>query len=70
MDRRMGKALVIRALMIAVSLRKPQPSLVCHADCFIQYVSHACERLLKAVWHAPWHDLLGNCWDNAGTFLQ
>ncbi len=32
MDRRMGKVLVVRALAMAVSLRKPQPSLGCHAD--------------------------------------
>lgn len=32
MDRRMKKALVIRALMMAVNLRKPPPGLIHHSD--------------------------------------
>jgi len=41
MDRRMKKALVIRALMMAVNLRRPPPGLIHHTDRGSQYASHA-----------------------------
>ena len=65
MDRRMKKALVIRALMMAINLRKPPPGLIHHSDAGSQYASHAYQALLKQ------HDMIasmsrkGNCWDNA-----
>ena len=65
MDRRMKKALVIRALMMAINLRKPPPGLIHHSDRGSQYASHAYQALLKQ------HDMIasmsrkGNCWDNA-----
>ena len=64
-DRRMKKALVIRALMMAVNLRKPPPGLIHHSDRGSQYASHDYQKLLKQ------HGMLcsmsrkGNCWDNS-----
>ena len=64
-DRRMKKALVIRALMMAINLRKPPPGLIHHSDRGSQYASHAYQKLLRQ------HGLIcsmsrkGNCWDNA-----
>ena len=67
MDRRMKKALVIRALMMAINLRKPSPGLMHHSDRGSQYASGAYQELLRE------HDMVcsmsrkGNCWDNAPT---
>lgn len=47
MDRRMKKVLVIRALMMAINLRKPPSGLVHHSDRGSQYASHAYPKLLK-----------------------
>ena len=64
-DRRMKKALVIRALMMAINLRQPPPGLIHHSDRGSQYASHAYQKLLRQ------HDMItsmsrkGNCWDNA-----
>ena len=41
------ESLVIRALMMAVNLRKPPPGLVHHSDRGSQYTSHAYQALLK-----------------------
>jgi len=64
-DRRMKKALVIRALMMAVNLRKPPPGLIHHSDRGSQYASHDYQKLLKQ--HAMIGSMSrkGNCWDNA-----
>ena len=47
MDRHMKKALVIRALMMAINLRKPLHGLIHHSDRGSQYASHAYQALLK-----------------------
>ena len=47
MDRRMKKALVIRALLMAINLRQPPPGLQHHSDRGSQYASHAYQALLK-----------------------
>jgi putative transposase len=47
MDRRMKKALVIRALLMAINLRQPPPGLLHHSDRGSQYASHAYQALLK-----------------------
>lgn len=64
-DRRMKKALVIRALMMAVSLRKPPPGLICHSDRGSQYASHDYQRLLRQHRLVCSMSRKGNCWDNA-----
>lgn len=64
-DKRMKKSLVIRALMMAINIRKPRPGLIHHSDRGSQYASHQYQKLLKQ------HDIVasmsrkGNCWDNA-----
>ena len=65
MDKRMKKALVIRALMMAVNLRKPQSSLIHHSDRGSQYASHDYQKLLKQHNMIPSMSRKGNCWDNA-----
>ncbi len=65
MDRRMKKALVIRALMMAVNLRKPSPGLIHHSDRGSQYASHDYQKLLKQHGMIPSMSRKGNCWDNA-----
>ncbi len=65
MDRRMKKALVIRALMMAVNLRKPPVGLIHHSDRGSQYASHDYQKLLKQYGMICSMSRKGNCWDNA-----
>ncbi len=65
MDRRMTKALVIRALIMAVSLRNPPPGLIHHSDRGSQYASHAYQALLKQHGIIASMSRKGNCWDNS-----
>lgn len=65
MDRRMKKALVMRALMMAINLRKPPPSLIHHSDRGSQYASHAYQKLLKQHGLVASMSRKGNCWDNS-----
>jgi transposase InsO family protein len=64
-DRRMKKALVIRALMMAVNLRKPPPGLIHHSDRGSQYASHDYQKLLRQYDMICSMSRKGNCWDNA-----
>ena len=64
-DRRMKKALVIRALMMAVNLRKPPPGLIHHSDRGSQYASHDYQKLLKQYGMICSMSRKGNCWDNS-----
>jgi len=65
MDRRMKKALVIRALMMAVNLRRPPAGLIHHSDRGSQYASHDYQKLLKQHGMVTSMSRKGNCWDNA-----
>ena len=65
MDRRMQKALVIRALLMAINLRQPPPGLLHHSDRGSQYASHAYQSLLKQHGMICSMSRKGNCWDNA-----
>jgi len=65
MDRRMKKALVIRALMMAINLRQPPPGLIHHSDRGSQYASHRYQALLKQHGMICSMSRKGNCWDNA-----
>jgi len=65
MDKRMKKALVIRALMMAVNLRQPPPGLIHHSDRGSQYASHTYQGLLKQHGMVCSMSRKGNCWDNA-----
>lgn len=64
-DRRMKKALVIRALMMAINLRQPPPGLIHHSDRGSQYASHAYQELLKQHGMICSMSRKGDCWDNA-----
>ena len=64
-DKRMNKALVIRALMMAINLRKPPAGLIHHSDRGSQYASHAYQLLLKQHGMICSMSRKGNCWDNA-----
>ena len=65
MDRRMKKALVIRALLMAINLRKPPPGLIQHSDRGSQYASGAYQKLLAQHGVVCSMSRKGNCWDNA-----
>ncbi len=64
-DRRMKKALVIRALMMAINLRQPPPGLIHHSERGSQYASHTYQTLLKQHGMICSMSRKGNCWDNA-----
>ena len=64
-DRRMKKALVIRALMMAINLRNPPPGLIHHSDRGSQYASHAYQDLLRQHGMICSMSRKGNCWDNS-----
>ena len=72
MDKRMKRALVIRALLMAVNLRKPPPWLIHHSDRGSQYASHVCQKLLKQHGMVASMSRKGNCWGNApvGRFFS
>ncbi len=61
----MKKALVIRALMMAINLRNPPPGLIHHSDRGSPYASHDYQKLLKQYGLAPSMSRKRNCWDNA-----
>ncbi len=65
MDRRMKKALVIRAFMMAINLRQPPKDLIHHSDRGSQYACTAYQRLLWQHNMIPSMSRKGNCWDNA-----
>ena len=65
MDRRMKKALVIQALMMAINLRKPPPGLIHHSDRGSQYASDDYQSLLRTRDTTVSMSRKGNCWDNA-----
>ena len=65
MDRQMKKALVIRALMMAINLRKPPSGLIHHSDRGSQYCSKSYQKLLKQHNMTPSMSRKGNCWDNS-----
>lgn len=64
-DRRMKKALVIRALMMAINLRQPPPGLIHHSDRGSQYASLAYQAWLKQHGMICSMSRKGNCWDNS-----
>jgi transposase InsO family protein len=65
MDRHMEQSLVIRALMMAINLRKPGPGLIHHSDRGSQYCSKAYQALLKQHGIIASMSRKGNCWDNS-----
>jgi putative transposase len=66
-DSRMSKSLVIRALMMAVNMRKPRRGLILHSDRGSQYASRDYQQLLTRFGITASMSRKGNCWDNAPT---
>jgi transposase InsO family protein len=67
LDKHMTTSLVIRALTMAVNLRKPPPDLLHHSDRGSQYASHAYQSTLRSYGMVCSMSRRGNCWDNAPT---
>ena len=65
LGRRMKNALLIRALMMAVDLRRPPAGLIHHSNRGSQYASHGYHKLLKQNGLVTSMRLRGNCWGNA-----
>lgn len=65
MDRRMDTALVTRALLMAVNLRRPSPGLIHHSDRGSVYASRAYQGLLAQYGMIASMSRKANCWDNA-----
>ncbi len=64
-DKRMKQALVIRALMMAISLRQPKAGLIHHSDRGSQYASKDYRKLLAQHGIVCSMSRKGNCWDNS-----
>ena len=64
-DKRMKKSLVIRALMMAINIRKPAAGLIHHSDRGSQYASEQYQELLEQHKIVASMSRKGNCWDNA-----
>ena len=65
MAERMTSALTIRALKMAIQLRKPAPGLICHSDQGSQYTDQKYQALLKAHGFRPSMNGVGTWYDNA-----
>lgn len=65
LDRQMSQSLVIRALMMAIALRKPPKGLIHHSDRGSQYASKAYRELLRQHGMVCSMSRKGNCWDNS-----
>ena len=65
MDRHMEQSLVIRALIMAINLRKPPEGLIHHSDRGSQYCSKAYQALLAQHQMTASMSRKGNCWDNS-----
>ena len=64
-DKRMTKALVSRAMIKAINLRRPKRGLVFHSDRGSQYTSSHFRELLKGYGIRSSMGSVGACWDNA-----
>ena len=65
MDTTLSQALVIRALIMAINLRRPPAGMIHHSDRGCQYASDAYQALLSQHGIIPSMSRKGNCWDNA-----
>jgi len=65
LDRQMSQSLVIRALMMAIALRRPPRGLMHHSDRGSQYASKAYRELLRQHGMICSMSRKGNCWDNS-----
>jgi putative transposase len=61
------RSLVLSALSMAQTQRKPSAGLLCHSDRGSQYASHDYQNQLRAAGIVCSMSRKGNCWDNAPT---
>ncbi len=57
--------LVVKALQMAITLRRPPAGLIVHSDRGVQYASDVYRKLLRTVSALPSMSRKGNCYDNA-----
>jgi len=65
MSDRMKQDLALRALKMAIALRRPEPGLIHHSDRGSQYVANAYQMALQQHSIKPSMSGKGNCYDNA-----
>ena len=65
LDNNMRTELVLGALNMAVTQRRPAPGLIFHSDRGSQYASHDYRKALTAAGIIPSMSRKGDCWDNA-----
>ncbi len=63
----MERSLVIEALQMALTSRKPAPGFLCHSDRGSQYSSGDYQEALTRAGATCSMSRKGNCWDNAPT---
>jgi transposase InsO family protein len=66
-NNRIDTALVIQAVQMAITSRKPRPGLIFHSDRGSQYASHLFQEVLSGSGLRPSMSRKGDCWDNAPT---
>jgi len=59
MNRQMKKAQVIRAMLMAIKIRKPAAGLIHHSDRGSQCASHAYQKIAPVAWHDYQHKSKG-----------
>ncbi|SEN94859.1 Integrase core domain-containing protein [Paracoccus alcaliphilus] len=64
---RMKQDLTIRALNMAIALRKPSPGCIHHTDRGSQYCAHDCQKLLRRHGFKALMRGKGNCYDNSAV---
>jgi putative transposase len=67
MGRTLERSLVLEALQMALSTRKPEAGLLCHSDRGSQYASLDYQKALQKAGAICSMSRKGNCWDNAPT---
>jgi transposase InsO family protein len=65
MGSRINSMLVVKALRMAIAIRKPGPGIIFHSDRGTQYAGHLFQRVIKAFKFRPSMSRKGDCWDNA-----
>jgi putative transposase len=65
LDRRMKAELVLGALMMAITRRRPPKGIIFHSDRGSQYCSRKVRRRLESYGFIQSMSRKGNCWDNA-----
>ena len=67
MGSRINAPLVVRALRMAIALRKPGADVIFHSDRGSQYACRLFQRIIRAFKFRPSMSRKGDCWDNSPT---